>query len=78
MKKIPLVEDDYPLVKKKERKQKQYKFTVWIHPKEGGDDFVRPISIVATSLSKAEKILKEYISDYSTVTNDYWLQSVID
>lgn len=75
VKKIKLVEDDYPLVEKREKrvqhKGRWYIFMAWIHPRGGGDDYQMKIELFALSYTHAVESLINRLRTISDVTNDW-------
>jgi hypothetical protein len=52
-------------------KMKKFKFEVWIHPIEGGDDSFNDCVVKAKNKKRAEEILIEALSKRSIITDDY-------
>jgi hypothetical protein len=52
-----------------------YKFSAWIHPIEGGDDYEAEVTINAGTLKGAKHHLEKWLKKQSAITTDYRLIS---
>jgi hypothetical protein len=55
----------------------KFRFNVWIHPKQGGDDYNSVIEYECSTLEIAEKALRKYLKRVSDVVDDYKLIKTI-
>jgi len=53
------------------RKLKTYKFTAWVHPIKGGDDYKVALTGQAFTLAGAEKSVRAWLRKRSAVVTDY-------
>ena len=54
---------------------KVFLFEAWIHPKNGGDDFLTELTVDAKTFRKAKNLVEKYLAKRSDIINDYALKA---
>lgn len=54
-----------------DKKMEKFKFEVWVHPKEGGDDYLCELEVKASNLKDAKKVIEKWLDKRSDVLDDY-------
>ena len=52
-------------------KCKTYYIEAWVHPKDGGDDYMIDLTIPAYNENEAKTLTKRWLSKRSSVTDDF-------